>query len=370
MITPHRILIIRLSAIGDVARTLPALRAIRSAHPAAYIAWVVEDSSADLLRGHPDLNRVFVLRRSQWRQDIRHLKTWVTPFSQLAMLVREIRQERFDLTLDFHGILKSGLISYCSGSAVRAGFSRRYCKEANHLFNNLHVDVGSTSISRIERNLRFASFLGISAADAQNPVIPVTESDKATIDRFLSDHALEGRWPLVAIHPGTSRKTIYKRWELSYYAALADRLTAEQGAHIIWTWGPGELTTVQEVVALMKKGSTVSAGHTLTQLAELFRRCALFIGSDSGPMHIASFMKTPVVVIYGPTDHVVNAPFYEHRARILRKDVSCNPCRDRSCSRRACMAAVTPDEVFNAATGFLAGVHQVTAGPGEEQVIP
>jgi len=370
LITPRKILIIRLSAIGDVARTLPALRALRATYASAFIAWVVEDSAADLLRGHPDLDRVFVLERSQWKKDFRSLNTCGTPFLQLASIMKDIRKEGFDLALDFHGILKSGLISFFSGAAVRAGLRRTYCKEANYLFNNYHVDVGTNAISRIERNLRFVGFLGIAVTDHHEPVIPISDVDRASIDRFFGDHTLADHWPLIAIHPGTSRKTLYKRWDPSCYAALADRLIEQHNAKIVWTWGPGELSTVQAVVAMMKHDSIIAGSVTLKQLAELFRRCALFVGSDSGPMHIASFMKTPVVVIYGPTDPVVNAPYRQERSFILRKDVSCNPCREKNCSRLDRMAAVTTEEVFHAATELLGVEHPDIAGSREQQANP
>ena len=367
---PRKILIIRLSAIGDVVRTLPALRALRQKYRSAFIAWVVEDSSADLLSGHPDLDRVFVFKRSQWKRDVRSLSGVLSPAAQIVSVIREIRNEGFDLVLDFHGILKSGLVSLLSGVPLRAGLDRRYVREANHLFNNYHVDVGSGAISRIERNLRFISFLGINETDRYDPIIPINDADRAAIDSFLSGHDLAGRVPLVAIHPGTSPKTLYKRWPPSSYAILADRLIEQLKVKIIWTWGPGELDTVQDIVGHMHYDSVIAERVTLRQLAELFRRSTLFLGSDSGPMHIACFVKTPAVVIYGPTDPLVNAPYQQNRFIMLRKDVSCNPCRKRDCSRLDCMAAVTPDEVFNAAAELLSGVNAHTEGAAGRQVSP
>lgn len=358
---PRRILIIRLGAIGDVVRTLPALRALRQTYPSAYIAWVVEDSASDLLSGHPDLDRIFVFHRNRWKRDMRSAATMLKPALEMISVLREIRRERFDLTLDFHGILKSGLVSRLSGAAVRAGMSKPYVKEGNHLFNNLHIDVRSSAISRFDRNLRFIAFLGISEAGRYDPIIPVSEEDRKAVDRMLMEHKLDGRTPFVVIHPGTSRKTLYKRWSPLYYATLADLLIERLGARILWTWGPGERDTVEVIVAAMRYTSVIADGVNLRQLAELFRRAALFIGSDSGPMHIACLVNTPAVVIYGPTDPVVNAPYQYNRAMVLRKDVSCNPCRIRDCRRLFCMNAVTPDEVFTAAEELLRGatVHSI-----------
>jgi 3-deoxy-D-manno-octulosonic-acid transferase/heptosyltransferase-1 len=366
---PRKILIIRLSAIGDVVRTLPALRALRTKLPEAFIGWAVEDSSADLLTGHPDLDRVFVFKRSEWKKNRGKPSGLLAPVLQVASVVRAIRRERFDLVLDFHGILKSGLVSLVSGVPFRAGLSRPYVKEGNHLFNNYHVDVGSASISRIERNVRFIRFLGIDEAARYDPVIPVTETDRIETDRFLKEQGLAGGEPLIVIHPGTSRKTLYKRWDPASYAVLADRLIEELKAHIVWTWGPGELETVQSIVGRMGHASVVAGRVSLTRLAELFRRASLFVGSDSGPMHLACFVHTPAVVLYGPTDPVVNAPYQHSRFIMLRKDVSCNPCRKRDCSRTDCMAAITSDEVYNAAVALVRGGSTQTAEAGGRQVM-
>jgi len=149
-------------------------------------------------------------------------------------------------------------------------------------------------------------------------------------------------------------------------STLADRLIERLGARVIWTWGPGELETVQAIAGTMRHDSVIAERISLRQLAELFRRAALFVGSDSGPMHIACFVKTPAVVIYGPTDPVVNAPYQHSRFIVLSKDVSCNPCRIRDCSRVDCMNAVTPEEVFNAAAELLSGPKAYPAAVGQQ----
>ena len=349
---PQRILIIRLSAIGDVVRTLPALRALRSTFPSAYIAWVVEENAYAILQDHPDLNRVFLFKRKEWSESLVRAHNIVETFKGLKVFFKEIREDHFDMVLDFHGILKSGVISLFSGAPVRVGFSRAFCKEGNYLFNNRHIDVETPTLNRIERNLSFIRFLGIDG-DQYDPILPVTDEDRNVVDTFLKEKGLASHVPLIAMHPGTSSKTLYKRWDPFSYARVADRLIEHHGAKIIWTWGPGEQETVTSAVAQMIHDATVSCRLSLRQLAELFRRCDLFVGSDSGPMHIASFMKTPVVVIYGPTDHRVNAPYDKNPHRVLRKDVSCNPCRKRDCARLTCMAAITSEEVSEAADQLL-----------------
>ena len=351
-VNPRRILIIRLGAIGDVVRTLPALRSLRSKLTSAYIAWVVEETSSDLLEGHPDLDRIFLVKRKQWTKGILSLQTFLSTLKEAGRFVREVRDDHFDLVLDFHGILKSGVISILSGVPVRAGMARNYCKEGNYFFNNYHIDLGTSAISRIERNIRFLRLLGIDGWD-HVPIIPVTTDDRRFVDTFFRENNLTGPGPLIAIHPGTSNKTLYKRWSTASYAQVADFLIEQFNAHILWTWGPGEHDTVRAILGEMSHRSTIAPQVNLRQLAELFRRSHLFVGSDSGPMHIASFVKTPVIVLYGPTDPLVNAPYQDTPHIVLRKDVSCNPCRKRDCTDVSCMSVIKPDEVIDAARILL-----------------
>lgn len=357
-IIPEKILIIRLSAIGDVVRTLPALRALRHTFPAAYIAWVVEENAQDLLEGQPDLNHLFIFKRKKWSKGIIGVHNFLNTSKEVFDFFRKLREKHFDLVLDFHGIFKSGLIGFLSGAPLRVGFSRHYVKELNYLFNNYHIALKTDAISRIERNLNFIRFLDIHC-DNQEAIIPITDEDRHAINDFFTERGLGEHTPLLAIHPGTSQKTLYKRWNISCYATLADKLIEKLHAKIIWTWGPGELETAEAIVEQMNHESTIACKTgNLRQLAEIFRRSDLFVGSDSGPMHIASFVKTPVVVIYGPTDPVVNAPYKNNPHIVLRKDLPCSPCRKRECKSLQCMDMVAPDEVF-AAVCKLLKVHNV-----------
>jgi lipopolysaccharide heptosyltransferase I len=352
---PEKILIIRLSAIGDVLRTLPALRVLRENLPRAYIAWVVEEKSKDVLEGHPDLNRLIIFPRERWTKYVRSPSTVHRPFLELTPFIRSLQEENFDLVLDFHGLFKSGLIGYVSGAELRVGFHRTFSKELNFLFNNRHVKPSSKKLGRIERNLTLLSFLNLKASGV-DPIIPAHDDDVRAVDAFFQEHLPSIKRPLIAIHPGTSAKTKYKRWPFSRFARLADRLIEECGACILFTWGPGELEGVREVRSMMHHPALVACETgNLRQLAELFRRCALYVGGDTGPMHLAAFVKTPVVGIFGPTDPVVNAPYGESWTTIVRKDVECSPCRDRDCERLACLDAISYEDVFRVVKNFMDG---------------
>jgi lipopolysaccharide heptosyltransferase I len=349
----ERILIIRLSAIGDVVRTLPVANALRERFPTAHIAWVVEEKARDVLAHQPEIDETIVFQRNRWKKGILNPLRFLRTTGEVCRFVKELRDEHYDIVFDFHGILKSGLISYISGAKERVGFDRGYCKEWNHLFNNRKVSPRSNRISRFKRNFALLGPLGLERG-GRDVGLHVSQEDVDYVDQFFRSRCPGMSGSLVAIHPGTSPKTAYKRWASAKYSELADRLVEELNVSVVFTWGPGEKAMVDEVRTRMKRDSMVAPEtHSLKQLAELFRRCSVYIGNDTGPMHIASLVKTPVVGIYGPTDHIVNAPYEGTSHIIVRKDLPCSPCRNRGCKDVECMRAISTQDVFDAARMLL-----------------
>jgi len=349
---PKKILIIRLSAIGDVLRALPVLRTIKHNFPRSHIAWAVEEPAQDLLHHHPDVNEVITVPKAAW---LSLLKTGriLRLISELSSFVRELKAKKFDLAIDFHGLLKSGLISFLSGAPLRVSLTREFTKEFNFLFNNCRFPLETGSISRIERNLMLLEKMGLKVID-DYPVIPITDQDRTAVKEFFRQIRIDPGRLLVAIHPGTSPKTLYKRWDPHRYATVADQLIQDYAAQIIFTWGGRELDTVNEIIEKMKHRAHIACETaSLGQLAEIFRHCDLYIGGDTGPMHLAAFMKVPIVAIFGPTDFIVNAPYKKTKHIIIRKEIECSPCRVRDCKKRECMKAIQDDDVIQAARLIL-----------------
>jgi len=349
----ERILIIRLSAIGDVVRTLPAVNALREKFPTAHIAWVVEEKARDVLVHQPEIDETIVFQRNRWEKGLLNPLGFLRTTGEVYRFVRELRGRHYDIAFDFHGILKSGLISYMSGAKERVGFDRGYCKEWNHLFNNRKVSPRSNRISRFEKNFSLLGPLGLDGGRGDVD-LHVSQEDVEYVDQFFRSRRPGISGPLVAIHPGTSSKTSYKRWSSTKYTELADRLVEELKVSVLFTWGPGERAMVDEIRARMRRDSMVAPEtYSLKQLAEIFRRCSVYIGNDTGPMHIASLVKTPVVGIFGPTDPIVNAPYEGTPHIIVRKDLPCSPCRNRGCKDVECMKAISSQDVFEAAKILL-----------------
>lgn len=352
----HKILIIRLSAVGDVIRTLPAVRALKEHNPSSHIAWVAEEPSKTLLESQPEIDEVIVVPRKRWTEGITSPLRIGWTLGDVWRFVRMLRERRFDMTFDFHGLLKSGLLSFVSGAPARVGFDRKWSKEWNFLFSNIRAKLPEDKIkkmNRFEQNFGLLRAIGLDVKEVKTG-LSIPSGDREVIESFFGNLTTPLKRPLIAIHPGTSQKTRYKRWMLDRYAQLSDRFIRELGATVLFTWGPGELDWVKAVQKEMKEPSLLGP-HTesITQLGEVFRRCDLYVGGDTGPMHVASMMGIPVVAIFGPTYPTVNAPFGRHR--MVRQDVGCNPCRNRACEELTCLKVVTVEDVFRATQDLLRG---------------
>lgn len=349
--TYPKILILRLSAVGDVLRTLPAVMALRENFPSSQIAWVVEEPSKTLLESQPEIDRVILLPRKRWTEGMKSIgKLWKT-LKEMSQFVLELRKEKFDFVLDFHGIIKSGMISFLSGSPKRIGYDRKSSKEGNFLLSNIKVKLPKEKISRYQRNFALLKAVGLEVKDF-DARLHIPQRDKAYVESFFNRLNPPLRKPSIAIHAGTNPKAAFKRWMPGHYAQLADRLVRELDATVIFTWGPEELDSVEAIRKEMTEQSVLGPGtESLTQLGELFRHCDLYLGGDTGPMHIASLMGTPVLVIYGPTDPIFHEPLGRHKK--VRKEVGCNPCRNRSCKDLKCLKSITVDDVFKATKEIL-----------------
>jgi ADP-heptose:LPS heptosyltransferase len=341
--------VIRLGAVGDVVRTLPAVSSLRAAYPGSHIAWLVEPASSSLVEGQPWVDEVIVFPREILRERLRR-SSLVSAGRIAGRFLAELRSRRFDLVLDFHAILKSGILARLSGAPRRVSYARPLAREGAFLFAGERARIEPTRISRFERNQGLVRFLGIDARPDRRPL----RVHPATLERTRK--ALGPGPAPIAIHPGTSDATPYKRYTVAGYAALARALADRQGVSSVVTCGPArDDRALAAAIVEAAGGAARIAPETpsLPDLAALFSCSRLYVGGDTGPMHVASLVGTPVVQILGPTDPVENAPFPETPSRTVRVEIHCNPCR-RGCAAATCMRVVPPDAVIDAACELLA----------------
>ena len=340
-----RILVVRLSAIGDVVRTIPTVKAVRETLPNAFIGWAVEDKVASILEDSPYIDTLHVMPRRTWRKNYFRMR----PFWKF---IGGIRAAGYDVALDFHGNAKSGAVTWLSGAATRFGFARRYCKEFNHLATTYRVEPPGVRINRYERNFSLVeSIVGPPPYDLHVD-LPIGESVRREVDSFLAGWRKPTQ-PLIAVHPVTSRP--FKVWPAESYAQVCDELTSDPDpCQVLLTWGPGERDATERVAQIAANDIAIAPPmDSLKHFAYLVSRADIYFGGDTGPMHIASTMGTPVVAIFGSTDPVVNGP-YRQPHRVLYAGLDCSPCNERECERaHERMTNITPDAAAGAIRELL-----------------
>ena len=339
----------RLGAVGDVVRTLPAASALRSAYAGAHLTWLVEPASRSAVEGQPWVDEVLEFPRGEIERALRRGRL-LTAARALFHFAGALRRRRFDLVIDFHAILKTGLLAWVSGAPRRASYASPFAREAAWLFANARARIAPRRISRFERNRGLVDFVAPGAAASPAPF----RVDAAARARMAD--ALGAGAPSVAIHPGTSAGTPHKRWHAAGYAEVARRLRDATGTPSIVLFGPApsERALAETIVAAADGAARLApATASLGELAALLAACRLYVGADTGPMHVASLVGTPVVQILGPTDPIENAPYAGTPSRTVREPVACSPCR-RGCRTATCLRLVTPDSVFAAARELLA----------------
>ena len=331
-----RILMVRLSALGDVIHALPALAALRAAFPAAHLGWLVEDRAAGLLAGHPQLDRVHVVPRKTWGERAGRDPLAVMP--QVRGLVRELRRERYQVALDFQSNFRSGLLAWLSNAPRRIGQPRRYAKEgARWLFLPEAPQGVPPEVHKIERNLQLLRPLGVSIDPVPRPVLPPFEPAAAA----LLDSLRAEPGPRVVMSPGVSAFGALKAWREDRFAELARGLLA-RGARVTLAWGGAQEEAQAARIAAAAPGA-LPAPRTgsLSQLTALLCAADLFVGVDSGPLHLAAALGRPVLGLYGPKHPGTYGPYWPGH-RIVRSGIECSPCRHRRCPREDVALVETP----------------------------
>ena len=344
------ILCIRLSGLGDVVHTMNALSLLREHRPNARVTWVVEERFADLLENHPYVDELLTIPRHSWGRLLKNPLHWGQVVPEMANLVLHLRRHEFDVSLDFQSSLKSAWLVSAAGAELRVGFSRPVSRELNHLMQDEVVRVPEEGCHRIERNLALLGALGIPTR-YEEPLLPCEREYAQTVEWVCEDLPR----PLVLMHPGTSEFASFKRWVPERYGEVAERLMDEWGAGVLVTFGPGEEALAHRLVASSAHRAVLAPrlAH-LQQLTYLLGEADLFIGSDTGPMHLASALGVPVVALFGPKDPLGTGP-YCSRSEVVFAPVDCRPCTRRECDDPRCMTEISAEQVFAAADRLLEG---------------
>jgi ADP-heptose:LPS heptosyltransferase len=293
--------------MGDILRTVPPVRLIRRALPDARIFWVVEERWRVVLEGHTDLDGIVTLPRKEWEALCRSPAGWLRLPPSVSLFRRRVREARADVVVDFHGNLRSGLVGWISGARVRIGYAGHQQKEGNRLFTTHRVLSGERRTPRMERNLALVRGLGLPTRPLPDGDLPMVEVGAEEADAIVRElPALPGGFAVVS--PGASRRQAYKKPPPELLAAACRRLASHEVVALI-VHGPGEEPDARRLHEQLSDQGRLAPPTSLPALAALVHRARLFVGGDSGPLHLACAVGCPVVGVYGPTDPRVNQPW-------------------------------------------------------------
>jgi len=322
-------LFVRTSSIGDVVHTLPALAAL---HRAGWEAgWLVEPPARVLLEQNPLLAQVVVA-------PARKAFGW----AQAVSALRALRAERYDAALDFQGLWKSAAWARLSGAERVLGWDRAARREPASAILLGEAQARSVRGHVIDKNLELLRPLGIEALGLREFPLPFSAEAMSRVDQGLRAFKTDAT---VVLNPGGGWAS--KLWPPERYGQLARELYG-LGLQALVSWGPGEEALAERVVAASGGTARRSFQTTLLDFVEIARRARLVVAADTGPLHLACAVGTPVVALFGPTDPARNGPFSPDDS-VVRRIPECAPCYSRSCTRHAGVMEGIPLEEVRAA---------------------
>ncbi len=330
-----RILIVRLSAIGDVVHGLPVLCALRDHFPEAHLGWVVERRAAAILRGHRALDELIELPRG-----------WLKSPGEVWRLRRRLRTLRPGIVVDLQGLAKSAVVAWLSGARRRIGFGDEKGRELSRWLNNERVDAPAAHV--IDANLQLLAPVGIESPAVRFDM-PETAADGKTIEAMIKQMRLVEGFAL--LNPGAGWPS--KRWPTERFAVVAEHLGRRRGLPSIVVWaGDRERQWAELIMTCSRSHGRLAPPTSLTELAALARRAALFVGSDTGPLHIAAAVGTPCVGLYGPMPAARNGPYGPQHV-VIQKRLFEGTSRQRRAAPSDLMEAIQVDDVCRACDEIL-----------------
>jgi len=344
------ILIVKLSAIGDVIHTLPASNALRKAYPEARITWLVEEAAYDLVKDHPALDRVLVSKRKRWLKELQS-PLFLNAVKEIYGFIKELRDTHYDMILDFQALLKSGILIALSRGKRKIGFGKGLeHMEHSYLFLNERLPAVSMEHHALSRGLMMLNAIGIATPQVEYK-LAVSDHDHQKVDNLLRRYGLVNPGRFVVVNPVAKWES--KLWSIRKFSQLADRIITKYDARVVFTGSLEDRQTIQQIKAGMTKPAINLAGETtLKMLAALYAKADVVISTDTGPMHLAVAMGTTVVALFGPTAFWRTGP-YGSGHQIVTAGQACAPCFKRHCPTIDCMDLISVDQVFDAVSRIL-----------------
>jgi lipopolysaccharide heptosyltransferase I len=348
-----RILIIKPSSLGDVVHTLPLVHAIKRKYPSCHVGWIIQNGFRGIIESDPAVDEVIpiVIPSTSDPQAQRgaFMQAASATFTALRQLRSRLKVHPYDLVLDLHASFRSGLLGLANPAGFRVGF--RDAKELNNWFQDHLIATDSASPHAVDKNLAFADYLECEASVEDFKVV-VSSGARERVRAFLREQGVESSGRLVYANPAARWET--KFWTVQGWADLADMLIEQKGTAVTFAGSPQDTAYIGMIAQRMKVQPVIAAGKlSLEEAVALIEASDVYVGVDSGPMHISAFVGTPVVALFGPTDPEKVGP-YGHGHRVIQvRDLDCLACRKRSCADRKCLEELRPQTVFDETVQLL-----------------
>ena len=340
----RHILFIKPSSLGDIVHAMPTLAALRRAHSSARVTWLVKRQWAGLVERIDGVDRVWAVDPG--------VKGWLSQ-------VRTLRAEHFDVAVDLQGLFRSAVMGWLSGAPHRVGFAN--AREGSPWWYNQCVAVPTAEIHAVDRYLLVAKAMGAEHPGPAEFRFRIPQSDRDEVARLLGRAGVGPGTNWVAMNVSARWPT--KRWPVASFAAVADQLNEGGLGPVLFIGGPEDRPIINVVSEMMKtRAINIAGSPAVGLLPALLSQAALLITNDSGPMHIAAAVATPLVALFGPTSATRTGP-YGLGHRVLTTELACRPCLSRTCRNPVqleCLTRISHEQVFAAARKQLAirSVHE------------
>lgn len=322
------ILVIRLSSLGDIIRAVPTLKSLKENFKR--VVFLTEDRFSEIAKMYPFFERTIFFPRTKLN------------FSSFKKFLSELRSEKFDLTIDIHGIFKSAIIANLSRSEKTVGYPKNFSKELSHIFYSEKIPCGlEKTISRYERYEKVLNYLGIEIKE-ESKFYPPLISEEAAIfaDNFMKKNGIQKN-NFAFLFVGSSKKQKFKRWPIFRFMKLAELLEKKLGIKSVFAYGPDE----KELFSEFSKDLLKLEPCDLMKTSAIILNSSLFVGADTGLMHLAAISGIKTVAIMGTTNPLINKPYGKNSVVVFKDGIS-KECRGISCPHNSCMAKITEKDVF------------------------
>ncbi|MEW6041441.1 MAG: lipopolysaccharide heptosyltransferase II, partial [Elusimicrobiota bacterium] len=347
---PVKILLIQPGRIGDIIFSLPFVSNLRKIYPQAHISWLIDERFESLLDGNTDIVEKIVFPYKK----LTPLKPLFT-LNQIGKLREALIERKFDLSIDLHGLAKSAFIVALSGARQKIASSSTYgMKEFSWLFSK-EIPARSEEEHTIERHLEVIKYLIKNDSHTVKLQelsfsfqLPDDRNSADYVDEALSNAGVNASKKFVAVLTGGGWKS--RRWYPERFSRVCDMIITKCYSEVLFIGGQPsgspEAGIIENIISMMKgKAHNLSGKLNLKQLVSFLRKCSLYFGNETGPMHIACALGVPVVAIIGPTNPKRTGPFGKNY-KVIKKEVECSPCKERNCKKMLCMDTVSEEEVF------------------------